>query len=278
MSTLDPAESTNDPLQLTAEELLSIYGTSAPGGRVQVNAVRAPSLYGGELIVQGDVYIYGCIQTPLRLCAGIYFGDGTETMPSITFANDPSTGFYRAGTGLIGVTSGGVADMIIGNNAIEMLAPITTPIGQNLVIDPSGPSIDFTGHTLINVGGISTNPNYFTVAAPATLITTDATPATLLTVTTTASGTYLIQTTVSVANDSDSISSAAFTISTKAKNLGGTVTLIPYATDTQVIDTGLAGITVVHAVSGTGVVVTCTGLAATTIKWFGVSVVTRQLF
>lgn len=272
-------EGTNDQLQLTPEELMSIYGTSSPAGRIQINSVKAPTLYGDTLIVQGNVYIYGCIMTPLRLCAGIYFGDGTEAMPSIAFASDPSTGLYRAGPGLIGFTSGGVTDMIVGDGAVDMEAPITTTGGANLVLNPSGGSVDFTGHTLINVGGISVNPNYYNVIAPASVTTTNAVPTVLLTIATVSNAVYQIAVTIAVADDTDSTSSAGFSISTVAKNVGGVVTLLaPYTSDTQAIDAGLAGISVAFAASGTNITIVGTGLGATTIKWFSAAVITRQLF
>jgi hypothetical protein len=41
------------------------------------------------------------------------FPDGTEQVPSISFINDPDTGFYRPGTNTIGFTAGGHNAMVI---------------------------------------------------------------------------------------------------------------------------------------------------------------------
>lgn len=41
------------------------------------------------------------------------FPDGTELIPSISFINDPDTGFYRPGNNTIGFTTGGTNAMVI---------------------------------------------------------------------------------------------------------------------------------------------------------------------
>ncbi len=279
MSEYSNSTDTNDARTLTAEELLSIYGISAPAGNTQVNSVKAPSLYGDKLIIKGDAFIYGCIRTPLTLCSGIYFGDGTEDAPSITFANDPTTGLYRAGTGLIGFSSQGVTDVIIGGGAMQVDVPITTSGGSNLVLNPSGSSIDFSGKTLINIGGISSNPNRYEVIAPTTVITTNATPTTILTIPTVTGSAYTISVDVAAADVSDSISSAAYTINTKGKNLAGVASVIaPYTIYTPALDAALASSGVSFSASGSDIIVVAVGVAATTIKWQAAATITRQLF
>ena len=269
----------NDSSLLTNDELLSIYGTSSPAGNKQVNAVKAQALYGGKLVISGDAFIYGCMRTPLQLCAGVYFGDGTEVAPSITFIGDTMTGLYRTGNGLIGFASQGVTDMVVGNNAVQIDAEITTSMGSNLVINPSGSSIDFSGKTLINIGGISTNPNRYEIIAPTTIITPNATPTTVLIIPTVTGAAYTIIVDVAIACVTDSISTASIAISTKAKNIGGVVTAVtPYARYHPILDAALASISVAFTISGTNVLVTATGSASTTVKWQAAANITRQLF
>jgi hypothetical protein len=52
---------------------------------------------------------------------------------------------------------------------LKICDKITTEGGKNLILDPSGPSIDFTNHTLINVGGVTVSvglPNQVIINDP----------------------------------------------------------------------------------------------------------------
>ena len=57
---------------------------------------------------------------------GIKFPDGTALQPSITFVNDTNTGFYRQGDDTIGVTTNGIARVVVGpqgNVGVNTLNP-----------------------------------------------------------------------------------------------------------------------------------------------------------
>jgi hypothetical protein len=138
--------------------------------------------------------------------------------------------------------------------------------------------IDVNGATLINVGGITTNPNRYEVIAPASIITTDATPTTLYNIPTVLNCAYTIITDVSCVDDTNNVSSAGFSISAKAKNVGGVLDVSANMETNTAIDAPLAGISVDHTANGTNIAVTVTGKAATNMKWFGATTVTRQLF
>lgn len=156
---------------------------------------------------------------------------------------------------------------------------ITTENGANLVINPSGPSVDFTGHTLINVGGISVNPNRYEVVSPAFVTTIDATPTVLLTITTSTGFAYTIRTDVAISNVTVGSDSCSVIITTNGKNPAGTAGVIaPYITLQRGGDASLNGISVYYTISGSNILVMGVGLAATTIRWLAAASITRTSF
>lgn len=164
-------------------------------------------------------------------------------------------------------------DLIIGKE-------ITTPPGKNLVLNPSGPSIDMSNKTLINVAGFSANPNRYDVIAPAYVITTDAvTPTSLLTVALTAGYTYHLQCDIALAHVTNGTSMGAITIKTTARNIGGVASVIaPFTSIQKAVDAPLSAVNVIYTVSGSDVHVTATGVAAATVRWFATTVVTRSQY
>jgi hypothetical protein len=263
---------------ITLAEVVQTYGTSAPAGSSQINSSSVPLVSTERVHCSGDAYVYGSFRTLVQATKGITAPDGTVIAPSIAFAADPSTGMWRSGTGQIGFSSVGVQSLIVSTSALETSAPITTPGGQNLVLEPSGPNIDCTGHNLINVGSIPTNPNYYQVIAPSVLTTTTATPAAIYNVSTMSNYGYTLRTDIVAVDDTDSTSTASIFITGAAKNIGGTVTVSANVTYGTSIDADLAGVSVSHVVSGTTIAVTATGLASTTIKWFGATTVCQTAF
>ena len=107
-----------------------------------------------SLYCTGDAWIGGRIRTDLKLSKPILYADGSVTAPSISFESDPNTGFYRSADGVIGVTSNGVNIMNVGGGGIQISGELTTGVGD-LVLNPAGASVDFSGHSLINIGGFS---------------------------------------------------------------------------------------------------------------------------
>jgi hypothetical protein len=170
------ATTTNDPMTILPDELLRSFGTSAPSGNTQINSTKTSRTVTDTLYCRGDAYIYGRIRTPLRLEKAITFADGSVGAPSIAFDSDPDTGLYRAADGSIGFTSNGVEKLIVSPSAVQVDAPLTTGSG-NLVFDPAGTSIDFTNHTLINVGGVTVSvglPNHVIINDNTANLTSEA--------------------------------------------------------------------------------------------------------
>jgi hypothetical protein len=268
--------SSNDLRTLTRSEILGILGTSTPNGNAQINAIQVDICTCHALNVLGDVQINGIIRTPLRLAYGIQFPSGTAANPSISFIANPTTGIYYTGTG-VGFTAGGSEVMNVSPAGTSMSGPITTPGGLDLILNPSGSNIDCTNHNLINVAGISANANRYDVIAPATVVTTDTTPTILFNIPTVANSAYTLVADVTCTNSTTS--TGAFTLIGKVKNIAGVLTIsAPFASGTTIVDNPLLGITAVYGTSGTNATVVITGLAATTIKWFGAATITRQLF
>ncbi len=266
-----------DTTVVSYDELLQKFGRSYPENNAQINSTYTNRSSMQTLYCSGDAYVYGLFKTPLRSEKGIQFADGTSSMPIITFESDTNTGFYRAGDGRVGMTSDGTVAMVMGGGAIQVHQPITTNSGD-LTINPAGNNVDFSGKNLINVGNIASNTNRYEVITPAIVTTNDNVDTLLYNISMTNNSTYLINTDVTCTSTTDMSSSAVFKILCKAKNLGGVVSVNAILESNYAIDNPLNGIVVNHSASGTNVAVNVTGLAATTIKWFGASVITRQLF
>lgn len=268
----------NDTRILSKPDVLSILGVSVPNGNAQINSVRTAISYCHELTCTGDVSIMGFIRTPLKLTYGIQFPPGSAANPSISFTTAPTSGIFYTGTA-VGFAAGGTEVMNVGPLGTSMSGPITTPGGQDLVLNPSGSNIDCTNHNLVNVAGMFANPNRYEVIAPATVITTDATPTVLYNIPTVSDSGYLLVTNVTCVDDTNDVSTAGFTFTGKVKNIGGVLSIIATgASGTTIIDNPLVGIAVNYGITGTNATVVVTGLPATSIKWFGATVVTRQLF
>lgn len=273
---LDPSSDLNT---LRPIETSILFGQSVSAGDRTVNSVIAPIISGGNLNITGPApsYIYGPINSNLILAGGAQFPDGSAGSPSITFINDPDTGIFRAGDGAVSFTSNGSPTVVIGPN-LQTNVPITTPPGQNLVLNPSGPAIDCTNHFLINVAGISQNPNYFPLVGNQ-VQTTDTTPTIGLTIPTDTNYAYAIETNIAIANSTDGTSSGGIFMQSKGKNIGGVVTVItPYIKYSSNLDPILVGASALFSVSGTDILVTVIGLSGTNIKWRVSSTITRQSF
>ena len=250
----------------------SIFGTSAPADRAQINGVRMDKLSGQTLHIAGDAWIQGIIQTSLRLAKGISFGFGSATQPSITFEGDEDTGLYRAADGTIGIASNGVSVATIGSTALSTAVPITTPAGLDLVLNPSGGNIDMSGKSLVNVGGISVNANRYEVIGT-TVTTTGTTPAVILNIPTVVDSVYNVVLDVTIAqNPNAAIIRKIFMV----KNAGGVITCTDAVSD-SVFDAALLGCTVTLGSSGINATVIGTPVGGTT-KWYAAARITRQLF
>lgn len=268
--------SPNDPNVLQKIEISETFGQSTPAGDRQINSVIAPIVSGHVLNITGNSYLYGPVQTQIIATNGILVPDGSQTAPSIGFISEPNTGIYHT-AGTISFTSNGGGVVSVGPE-LDIAVPITTPGGQNLVIDPSGPSIDFTGHSLINVASVTTDPNHYELVG-GTVITTNATPAVGLSIATDTNASYVVSADITCANVTDGTSSAGFIVHSRGKNIAGVVSVIsPYINSASSPDLSLVGSTVTFSTSGTNITILVQGIAATTIKWRVAASVTRQLF
>lgn len=268
--------SPNDPNVLQKLEISETFGQSKPAGDRQINSVTAPIVSGDNLRITNESYLHGPIKTIITATQGILVPDGSPTTPSIGFITQPNTGIYHT-PDTIAFTSNGNSVVSIGAE-LDVGVPVTTPGGQNLVINPSGPAVDFTGHSLINVASVTTDPNHYELVGN-TVITTDATPTTGLTIATVTNAAYTFVVDVVCANITDGISSAGFIVSSRGKNIGGVASAVaPYINSVSSPDLSLVGSTVAFSTSGTNIVVNVQGIAATTIKWRVAARVTRQLF
>lgn len=266
-------------MSLSFEELEGTFGviTEQDGQKVInsviVNRVYAHSIYCDGIITgEGFITINGGNNT-----TKISLIDGTVSSPAMSFISAPSTGIYRTGTGELGFAYSGVNVLSLGTSA-TFSVPIETPTGVPLVLTSGTGTVDFAGASLVNVGGITTNPNRYEVIAPSSITTTDATQTILYNIPTVIDASYTITTDITCVDATNGSSSAGFNISAKGKNIGGFVSVSVNMENNSAIDIALSGISVIHGTSGQNITVLVSGKAATTLKWFGATTVTRQLF
>lgn len=81
-----------------------------------------PYLLNGQFYFPGSVSIF----------AGL-FGDGSAAAPSISFLNDPDTGFYRSGDNTVGFSSNGTLSLRFSGNYV-----LGGTLDNYLYFDPSG--------------------------------------------------------------------------------------------------------------------------------------------
>lgn len=271
MSEYDP--DTNDKSIPTKKELAALIGVSRPAGDAQVNSVIAPLVSCKKLYVEDGIALKGAFTTEVQFNRQLFIPDGTAMNPAIAYTSDIHTGIYKKAPGSIGMSAGGVEQISVGPTSVSYSVPITTTGGQNLVVNPSGPSVDFSGKTLINVGGIVFNPNYYTLIDE--LITNSAVPATLVNIPTITDAGYTLRAIVTCSTGS---SMGNFNLTARGKNASGVVTTsIPYLNNDTAVDGPLTGISVQFGVSGTNIILQVTGIAAV-VKWTGVVEVVRVEF
>lgn len=266
-------------MSLSFEELDGTFGiiTEDDGQKVInsviINRVYAHSIYCDGLITgEGFITINGGNNTTM-----VSLNNGSVSAPSLSFIDATNTGIYRNGSGNVAITYLGSNVLALGTTA-KFSVPIETPVGVPLVLTSGTNTVDFGGASLVNVGGITTNPNRYEVIAPASITTTDATQSVLYTIPTVIDSSYTITTDITCVDATNGSSTAGFNISAKGKNIGGFVSVSVNMENNSAIDLPLSGISVIHGVSGQNLTVLVTGKAATTLKWFGATTITRQLF
>ena len=86
---------------------LSVSNSTQVGNLSITNATASSSSTTGALIVSGGVGIGGKIYAASDITsAGLFYAtDGSSSNPSIVFTSSPTTGFYSAGSGKVGVSS-----------------------------------------------------------------------------------------------------------------------------------------------------------------------------
>lgn len=264
----------NDPKTVRLDQLQLNLGKSYyPFDQPKVNAIIGARGVFQELYVTGNTWL-GPLQTAITLDNGISLPDGTAAAPSARFTNSTNTGLFLAGASSMGLTAGGVQQAAVGTSGLSITTQLTAP--ADLVINPTGPNVDFSGKNLVNVGSITPNPNVYDVIAGGVLLTTNASPLPLLSILTDTNAVYMVDTRVSYGIGATGASGVAI-VTARIENYGGVLTLNTVET-TKNYDVALATATVTYAINGLSVDVLCTGIAATNIKWFGKSSVVRCLF
>ena len=99
--------------------------------------------------------------------------DGSQTVPSFSFTNDPDVGLFRPSTNTLGITTGGTQRLSISTTGITSTLPIDHPLGTvllpSITLGDSDTGIYSTGLNTINLA--ANGVNRMTVGASVTTIT-----------------------------------------------------------------------------------------------------------
>lgn len=247
--------------------LRSIFGVDASSGQKVIAGIHLPFVTCTDLRCT-NLWV-DSIKTPVT--GGGTFSDGTVLLPGIAFTDQLSTGIYRPGSGQVGISGSGTSIVLFSSGGIELQSGAVTTSAGDLVINPAGSNVDFSGKNLINVGGIFTNPNRYEVIG-AQVTTLDATPTVILTIPT-VSAAYTALVDVAVASGT---SSGSYSVRLQIKNTG-VATVNTMSIDRR-FDAPINAAVLTVNTSGTDVRIIATGIAVTTIKWFSAATVTRSLY
>ncbi len=264
------------PDPLVYNHVVDTYQTTFPNQATRTaNAIKVNRLVGDQLYITGDVSILGIMRTPITFSRGILLPDGTLAVPALRFINDTDTGLYRAGSGSITLVSNGQPLLTTSPTSIIVSQQIATNAG-NLILNPAGGAVDFSGAALINFSGISTNPNYYPVTSPANVDTFGASTAILLSITTNTDSVYTLEVSSSCLSITDNVSAGSFIKTFRAQNIGGVVTISGFMESSRSRDPVILAADILTSVSGTTINVLASGVAGHNIRWFGGAYVTRM--
>lgn len=220
-------------------QLTAITSGGAPSGTVsQVNT--GTGLTGGPITTTGTILIANTAVTP-----------GSYTSANITVNAQGQLTAAASGSVITGLTSG--LNISITGGATPSIAT-TTDVTFGTV----------TLNRITNSTGISA------IQFSGSLTTNNATPTTLFTIATASNTGYGITFNVicTYANGGAN-ESALFALSVRAKNSGGSVTIIDTYDTSFNADASLAAVSVAANASGTNILLRVTGLGATNLTWGG---------
>lgn len=258
-----------DPHKVTYGEILNTYGTSSPKNNAQINSIIVPKVSTKTFVCSGDAYIGGNLQTILKTTQPVVFVQGSQQDPSMTFVNTSNGFYYNDTVEYIGVTINNNTVLTLGD-PIRVGAPIST-ISGDLILNPTGNNIDFSGKNLINYGSITSNPNRFDVIG-VNVITTSAVPTNILNIALNLAA-YTVQLDVVATSG---VNSTIFSFIIFARNPTGMPNYTVIKKYEELIPSML-NVNVSFAVSSNMLHVVGIG-NSDTINWLAGSTLTRQLY
>jgi len=118
---------------------MDIFG-DYPGSRVKRLRVEDDAYIGGDLTVEGKINGGGPLDP-----SHVYVDDGTETAPTISFADEKNTGFYKSAPGQVSFTGRGTKRLRLGETDSQFYQPLIATSVTATTVNP----------TVLNVGGTS---------------------------------------------------------------------------------------------------------------------------
>lgn len=272
-----PNGTTAPPDPLAFPQVANQFTTTISSGIRSISGISLGKINGTALNISGNVIIGGSIISPIIAAGGLSLPRGSLATPSINFIEDPFVGIFSPASGQISLCADGLASLVVSSTAVQVAAPITTPSG-NLILNPAGGAVDFSGKAIINFSGFATNPNYYDITAPNNIDTIGATTGVILTLATVPGAVYTLEAYVSCLSITDGTSAASFIQSAKAKNIGGVLTISTAMEINSSRDPALTlGAAVAFVVNGTSIDLTAIGVAGQQIRWWGAVKIQRML-
>lgn len=147
-------DQTNDGPYITHQALVNQFAQITSSGQALITGSNPKKISTTHIYCTGDAIIQGAFPVVIKALNGITLQQGSISNPSLNFAGDSSTGIYSNGPGEISFSTNGINSMNATSTAIVINQPITTTSGD-LVLNPAGGNINFSGKTLINAGGVT---------------------------------------------------------------------------------------------------------------------------
>jgi hypothetical protein len=264
-----PNGNTAPPDPLAFPQVANQFTTTTSAGVRNIAGLTVGKITCTALTVSGNVDISGVIVSPIIAVGGLSIPRGALNAPSINVIGDPFVGIYSPAAGQIALCANGNPAAVASSSGLQISGQITTASG-NLILNPAGGAVDFSGKAIINFSGFATNPNYYDITAPANVDTVGATTAQILVISTVPNSVYTLEAYASCLSVTDGTNSASFIQSCKAKNISGVLTISTEMEVNRSRDPPIATTCALSFVaSGTNVILTATGVVGNTLRWWG---------
>jgi hypothetical protein len=108
-------------------------------------------------LVAGGVAVVNMVDTYFNVLLTEFHPNGSAAVPSVAFASDQTTGLYRNGAGILGISNAGVSNYLFGGSGATFSQALHVPDGTAALPGLTGVDTDTGVYFSTNVVGLATN-------------------------------------------------------------------------------------------------------------------------